>query len=106
MANEERAKTAGKGIWDTEFVPPRDWRRGIMISFTGPTGGPGKFHLTSINSSTGKLGEGTKLRKGDFDSPIKANDHDRGLIVFGLITRSFRARQILTTKLHLVAVLR
>lgn len=32
VANEDRAKAAKKGVWDTEFIPPWDWRRGVRLS--------------------------------------------------------------------------
>jgi len=32
VANEDRAKTAKKGIWEAEFIPPWDWRRGVRLT--------------------------------------------------------------------------
>lgn len=38
VAQEDRAREAGRGIWAGEFVPPWEWRRGVRLAQVQATG--------------------------------------------------------------------
>ena len=36
IPDEQKAKTARKGLWRSQFVPPWDWRRGVRLAGNEP----------------------------------------------------------------------